>query len=131
MIDDEQEVQELLESFDDYLPMRAYATPRLVHAVGQGTAHLRVNDPVKIDSVLYLGDEGGISCSIGLREGKSVVITSLTHLRFDLDHPLAKQIQAYQSRRTQRLGGPPTSHSSSRERAKLAAKLKRKGKARR
>ena len=130
MIDDEKEVRELLEAFNEHLPMRAYATPPLVNAVGEGKANFSVNDPVKIDSVLYLGDEGGIACSIGLREGKTVVVTSLTHLRIDRDHPLAERILDYQSRRTQRLRGP-TSHSSPRERAKLAAKLKRKWKARR
>jgi hypothetical protein len=130
MIDDEKEVYELIAALNEHLPMRAYATPRLVQAVRQGGTDINVNDTVKIDSVLYLGDEGGIACAIGLWGGKTVVVTSLTHLRMDRNHPLAERIQVYQLRRSQRLGGP-IGHSSRRVWEELAAKLKRKRKARR
>ena len=130
MIDDEKDVYELIEALNEHLPMRAYATPLLVKAVRQQGAEIKVNDAVEIDSVLYLGDEGGIACAIGLWGGKTVVVTSLTHLRIDRDHPLAERIQVYQLRRSQHLGAP-ISRSSRRVRANLAAKLKRKRKARR
>ncbi len=130
MIDDEKDVYELIEALKEHLPMRAYATPPLVKAVRQEGTDIRVNDAVEIDSVLYLGDEGGVACAIGLWGGKTVVVTSLTHLRIDRDHPLAERIQAYQLRRSQHLGGP-LGGSSPRTRTKLAAKLKRKRKARR
>lgn len=126
MIDDEKDVSELIEAMNEHLPMRAYATPPLVKAVRQEGADIKVNDAVEIDSVLYLGDEGGIACAIGLWGGKTVVVTSLTHLRIDRDHPLAERIQAYQLRRSLHLGGP-ISRSSRRARSKL----KRKRKARR
>jgi len=93
-------------------------------------AEIKVNDAVEIDSVLYLGDEGGIGSAIGQWGGKAVVVTSLTHLRIDRDHPLAERIQAYQLRRSRRLGGT-ISRSSRRARANLAAKQKVKRKARR
>ena len=130
MIDDEKDVRELMEALNKHLPMRAYATPPLVKAVGQQGAEIKVNDAVEIDSVLYLGDEGGIACAIGLWGGKTVVVTSLTHLRIDRDHPLAERIQAYQLRRSRHLAGPII-RSSRRARANLAAKRKRKRKARR
>jgi len=60
---------------------------------------------------VYLGDEGGIACSFALSGGKTVVVTSITHLRIDLDHPLLRRIQAYQLRRTQRLGRPASRRS--------------------
>jgi hypothetical protein len=129
MIDDEKDVCELMEALNKHLPMRAYATPALVKAVGQEGADIKVNDAVEIDSVLYLGDEGGIACAIGLWGGKTVVVTSLTHLRIDRDHPLAERILAYQSRRSRHLGGL-TSRNSRRARAKLATK-RRKRKSRR
>ncbi|HEV3339956.1 MAG TPA: hypothetical protein VG125_06355 [Pirellulales bacterium] len=103
MIDDERDVRELIQTLTEYLPMAAYATPRLVKAVGRSEPGIRVNDTVKIDSLLYLGDAGGIACAIELRAGKHVVITSLTHLRIDPNHPLAEKIEAYQKRRSQRL----------------------------
>jgi hypothetical protein len=83
MIDNEKEAYELIEALNEHLPMRAYATPPLVQAVRRQGADIKVNDAVKIDSVLYLGDEGGVACSIGLPGGKTVVVTSITHLRID------------------------------------------------
>ena len=106
MIDNEKEAYELIEALNEHLPMRAYATLPLVKAVRRQGADIHVNDAVKIDSVLYLGDEGGVACSIGLPGGKTVVVTSITHLRIDSDHPLARRIQAYQLRRSQHLEGP-------------------------
>ena len=106
MIDNEKEAYELIGALNERLPMRAYATPRLVKAVRPQGADIKVNDAVKIDSVLYLGDEGGVACSIGLPGGKTVVVTSITHLRIDSDHPLAGRIKAYQLRRSQHLEGP-------------------------
>ena len=93
MIDDKKDVYELIEALNEHLPMRAYATPPLVKAVRQEGAEIKVNEAVEVDSVLYLGDEGGIACAIGLWGGKTVVVTSLTHLRIDCDHPLAERIQ--------------------------------------
>jgi hypothetical protein len=130
MIDDEKDVYELMQALNGHLPMRAYATPPLVKAVRQEGADIKVNDAVEIESVLYLGDEGGIACAIGLWGGKTVVVTSLTHLRIDRDHPLAEQIQAYQLRRSRHIGGP-IGRSSRKARTKLAARRKRKRKARR
>jgi len=124
MIDNEKEAYELIKALKQHLPMRAYATPPLVQALrGQG-AGIKVNDAVTIDSALYLGDEGGVACSIRLPGAKTVVVTSITHLRIDGDHPLATRIQAYQVRRSQRLLGP-ASRSSSKSRASLATKPKR------
>jgi len=130
MIDAEKDVYELMEALNKHLPMRAYATQPLVKAVRQEGADIKVDDAVEIDSVLYLGDEGGVACTIGLWGGKTVVVTSLTHLRIDRDHPLAERIQAYQLRRSRHLGGP-VSRSSRRARTNLAAKQKGKRKARR
>jgi len=130
MIDDEQDVYELIKAMNEHLPMWAYATPPLVNAVRREGAEIKANDAVEIDSVLYLGDEGGIGCAIGQWGGKIVVVTSLTHLRIDRDHPLAERIQVYQLRRSQQLGSP-ISHSSRSARTNLAAKLKQKRKARR
>jgi hypothetical protein len=128
MIDDEQDVYELIKAMNEHLPMPAYATPPLVKAVRREGAKIEVNDAVEIDSVMYLGDEGGIGCAIGEWGGKTVVVTSLTHLRIDRDHPLAERIQTYQWRRSQQLGGS-ISHSSRKARANLAVQLQRKRKA--
>jgi hypothetical protein len=103
MIDNEKEAYELIEALNQHLPMRAFATPSLVQSLRGETADIKVNDGVKIDSLLYLGDAGGVACSIGLHDGETVLIVSITQLRIDNDHPLAARIQAYQLRRSQRL----------------------------
>ena len=105
MIDDENQVRELIGALNEQLPMQAYATQSLVKALRRQGTKIKAFDVVKIDSVLYLGDEGGVACSIGLNGGKTVVVTSITHLRISSDHPLAGQIQAYQLRRSQHLAG--------------------------
>ena len=124
MIDNEKEAYELINALNEHLPMWAYATPPLVTAVRQQGNVINANDAVKIDSVLYLGDEGGVACSIGLPGGKSVLVTSITHLRIDNNHPLAGRIQAYQVRRSQNLDGP-MGRSSRASRAEVATKAKR------
>src|ERR1700722_16708252 len=101
MIDDEKEAYELIAALNKHLPMQVYATQRLAKALRREGAKIKVNDAVKIDSALYLGDVGGIACSIGLFGGKTVVLASITHLRIGSDHPLAGRIQAYQLRRSQ------------------------------
>ena len=125
MIDNEKEAYELIEALNEHLPMQAYATLPLVKAIRQQGAGIKVNDTVKIDSVLYLGDEGGVACSIGLPGDKTVVVTSITHLRIDSDHPLARRIQAYQLRRSKHLEAP-VSRNSRKSRASLATKPKRR-----
>jgi hypothetical protein len=124
MIDNEKEAYELIEALNEHLPMRAYATPPLVTVIRQQGNVINANDAVNIDSVLYLGDEGGVACSIGLQGGKCVLVTSITQLRIDSDHPLAERIQTYQFRRSQHLEGP-VSRSSRRSTAGPATKPKR------
>lgn len=125
MIDNPQDAHALIEALKQHLPMRAYATAPLVEVARQQGADIKLNDPVKIDSLLYLGDTGGIACPIRLSGGKTVVVMSLTHLRIDRDHPLASRIQAYQLRRSQLLARP-AGRTSRVSRASVATKPKRK-----
>ena len=64
---------------------------------------IRSGQELLIESVLYLGDEGGIGCAIQLPEKGTVTITSLTHIRVEANHPLAQEISAYQAERTRKL----------------------------
>ena len=122
MIDNEKEVHELMEALQEHLPMQAYVTSPVVASLRRQNADIKVDDAVTIDSVLYMGDEGGVACSIGLAGGTSIVVASITHLRVDSNHPLARRIQAYQLRRSQRLAGPA---SAVPERGVVATKTKR------
>lgn len=104
MIDDPKKVAELMEDINDHLPIPARPTPQLVQSLRGNDVILRSGDAVEIDSVLYLGDEGGIACAISYpgTEEKALVV-SITHLWIDGDHPLADRIHACQFSRTRTL----------------------------
>jgi HEPN domain-containing protein len=55
---------------------------------------------VAIESVHYLGDEGGIACGLKRPDGKEAVIASLTYLRVEGGHPITQDVRAYQIKRT-------------------------------
>ena len=122
MIDDQIEVDALIQAMNDQLPIQAYATPALVQSLRQRGTAIEVNQPVQIDSVLNLGDVGGIACGLG-KFRTDAVVASITHLRFDESHPLASRIREYQIHRTQRIDSP-VDRSPRPSRAQLAQKLK-------
>ena len=68
----------------------------------QGTVVCTFRIEVLIEKVLYFGDEGGIICVVK-NPGKEAIMVSLTHLRVKANHPLAKDIRAYQMRRIKKL----------------------------
>ena len=129
MIDDQMEVRELIQAMKDQLPIQAYATPALAQSLRQRGTAIEANQPVQIDSVLNLGDEGGIACGLGKYQ-KDAVVVSITHLRFDESHPLAGRIRAYQVHRTQRIDAP-IDRSARPSRAQLVAKLRQHRKSQR
>jgi len=59
---------------------------------------------LRIENVLYLGDEGGIGCEVKWSKNQtSAVITSLTQVKVQSKHPLAADIRAYKTERQKRL----------------------------
>ena len=61
---------------------------------------LPVSRRVEIESVHYLGDEGGIACGLKKPDSKEAVVVSLTHLRVEGGHRMSQEIRAYQIKRT-------------------------------
>jgi hypothetical protein len=53
----------------------------------------------------YSGDIGGVLCSldIGGREAENVHLVSITHLTFNRNVPLFREIEAYQRHRIKKL----------------------------
>src|SRR3990170_2020086 len=95
MIDDFTEVKELIGKMQATLP---------IHVMREQGVKVKSKHELLIEKVVYLGDEGGIACALKLPGYKEkVFITSLTHLRVKTNHPLAKDIQAYQIKRTKKL----------------------------
>ena len=70
------------------------------HALSAGdpSGHrvVRSKQKLLIKDVLDGGTIAGILCMASLNDGKEVPAMSITHLRFELSHPLYKQIRAYQ-----------------------------------
>ncbi len=69
------------------------------------------NQVYEIQGLLYSGDIGGILCNIFKKSGDVAIddedagafLVSITHLRFESSHPLAKRIKEYQKIRITRL----------------------------
>jgi hypothetical protein len=103
MIDNYAQAMELLEKMKAQLPIPARPTRAFMQAMRDNRMPIRSGQELLIESVLYLGDEGGIGCAIQLPEKGTVTITSLTHILVEADHPLAQEIHAYQTERTSKL----------------------------
>jgi hypothetical protein len=104
MIDDPAMVEKLMGQMEARLPIPAFPTKELAQALRQHGAKLSVNRAVFIQQVLYGGDEGGITCDITpTRDAKVASLVSLTHLRLPPDHPLARDVRAYQRARVRRI----------------------------
>jgi hypothetical protein len=97
--------QALVENLEANLPITARTTPRLVIALRQQNPDLTVPQTCQVVSIHYAGDEGGIVCQLdfGALESKSVPFVSITHLAFDRNAPLAREIDAYQRHRVKKL----------------------------
>jgi hypothetical protein len=104
MIDDYAQAMELVQKMKAHLPILARPTRAFIQAMRDSGTKVRPGQNLQIKSVLYMGDEGGIGCATQLpgQEG-TVVVTSLTHVRVKADHPLFKEIRAYQIARTKKL----------------------------
>ncbi len=104
MIDDLEKSVALVERMRTALPMRAVAGEALRKTLQEGSKRVFPRQ-CRVTEVWYLGDEGGIACTLdfGIGDGKNVHIVSITHLGFDRGNPLAREIGAYRKRRIKRL----------------------------
>ena len=104
MIDDYVQAMELMQKMKAHLPIPARPTGAFIQAMRENEVKVSARQYLQIDSVLYLGDEGGIGCSIQLPDKADLAtIVSLTHLRVRAGHPLSQEIRAYQRERVQTL----------------------------
>ncbi len=104
MIDDVEKSVARVERMRAALPMRAFTTMGLRKTLHRGPTR-DFPHACNVTEVRYLGDEGGISCHLdfGLGDTKAVHIVSITHLKFERGHPLAREIAAYCKHRIKRL----------------------------
>jgi len=104
MIDDYEKAMELIEEMKAHSPIPVRAGPQLIQVLRNKGIHIKAKHPLAVEQVHYLGDEGGIVCGLaGMGQGKDAYVCSLTQLKVDDRHPLAKKIRAYQRERKKRL----------------------------
>ena len=102
MIDDYSEVVDFISKMEKALPIPLYPPKAFVHSMREKGMKIKPKREVSIEKIFYLGDEGGIMCAVK-NPGKENIIVSLTHLHVKANHPLAKDIRAYQMRRKEKL----------------------------
>jgi hypothetical protein len=104
MIDDYEKAIELIEEMKAHLPIPVRAGPQLAQLMRDKGIHIKAKHALAIEYVHYLGDEGGIMCGLaGMGQGNAAYVCSLTQLKVDDRHPLAKKVRAYQRERKKRL----------------------------
>ena len=105
MIDDPDIVARLLDDLNAVLPVKARLTEDTRRRLQKSAGWPALSPECVIERVEYGGDVGGIICFLQKTDpaDKDVFMTSITHLRFDVRHPLARSIETYQRRRRKRL----------------------------
>jgi hypothetical protein len=105
MIDDPDITERLLARLEDNLPLRANLTGAAHRLLRHRSPERRLPRQCEIAEVQYAGDEGGIVCRIdfGLADTKELHFLSITHLSFDRNSPLSREIAAYQKHRIKKL----------------------------
>ena len=104
MIDDYAKAMELVEKMETQLPIPVFPKKTLVYTLRDKGTKITSNKMLYINSILYLGDEAGITCDLGLiGKSKEVLLCSLTHVSISPRHALAKEIRTYQRERTKKL----------------------------
>jgi hypothetical protein len=115
LIDNYDRAMELVREMEAQLPIWARPTAVMRRALKDQGRKVSRDRKLLIDSVFYAGNEGGIMCGTKLsKDGKEVLVVSITHLQIDLRHPLATKIRTYQEERKRRLAqaeGPREPHS--------------------
>jgi hypothetical protein len=110
VIDDYDKTMELMRRMEAQLPIPAQPASTLFRSMRDKPVKITRDRQLQIKHLVYTGDEGGIMCDVTLsQDAKEALLVSITHLRIDPRHPLAREIRAYQRERTRRLaqaGGP-------------------------
>ena len=102
MIDNPKKAKTLIKKIKDHLPIQFDSTKRFSIAVrNEHKIKVKPNKKLMVIDVMYMGDAGGIMCSIIHKE--TAILTSITSLRIPNKHPLGPEIREYQTERIQKL----------------------------
>ena len=103
-IDNIAEAKKLVEKINKSLPIFVRPNSALVKTLRKKGINADRYKPLEIHSVLYMGNEGGISCDVTPKgQEKAAFICSLTQLEVMGDDELAEEMRAYQQKRIKNL----------------------------
>jgi hypothetical protein len=105
VIDNQDQVERLLRSLTEAMPLPALASPPLISNLRGQSSAAKITPECKVAKAFYTGDEGGIVCQVIFDEDEAeqVFLVSITHLAFDRRLPVAREIAAYQKHRIKRI----------------------------
>jgi hypothetical protein len=103
-IDDVSEANRLVEKINKNLPLFVRPNSALVKILRKKGINADRYKPLEVHSVMYMGNEAGISCDITPKgQTESAFICSLTQLEVTGTDELAEEMKAYQQRRLKNL----------------------------
>ena len=106
MIDDYDKTMLLVDKIKEALPIRANVTESLKKQMANESPKVILPDQCTVFDIVYSGDMGGIVCHLKINEGTHedrILLVSITHLNFNPNVPLARDIDAYKKHRIKKL----------------------------
>src|SRR5258708_29633677 len=105
MIDDARKTDLLIGMLKESLPIQTIVTPYIATVLAKQSSDMPIPARCNVIDVFYSGDMGGILCSldIGGPDAKSAHVVSMTHLTFNRNVPLAREIEAYPRHRNKKM----------------------------
>jgi hypothetical protein len=105
-IDDLKEAQTLTNQLEKTLPFQVRPGKEFLKMMRDRGESVSAETDITVSRVMYSGDMGGINCALepfSEDASKEVFVVSITHLVIHPQHPLAKEVNAYQQKRIRRL----------------------------
>jgi len=103
MLDNPAKTRELMAVLEAAVPFEVAVRPDLVDYLARQQKPVAVTPTETVSKVFYLGDMGGVSCSIQPKDAGSAVIVSITHLRVPHRLPFAAAVLEYQKHRVKKM----------------------------
>lgn len=105
MIDDPQKTDKLITMLKCALPIQTNIPRYLGKNLASQSPNIPIAEQCNVIDVVYSGDEGGIVCCLDIGGANTAVahLVSITHLIFNRNIPLAREIEAYQRHRNKKL----------------------------
>jgi hypothetical protein len=103
MLDNPDKTRELVAVLEAAVPFEVAVMPELIDYLARQQKPVAVKPTETVSKVFYLGDMGGISCSIQPKDAESAVVVSITHLRVPHRLPFAAAVLEYQKHRVKKL----------------------------